>query len=122
MAVLLVGAAGCSSPSNWVLMVRPEQRLFIDNATADWSDYTLARGQRLIDGEPFESSAACMAEGRRLFSGWSLFPGREASEVLNGQSIQCVKGCFVDSQTALMICDEVTQPEIFRMTVDTKSD
>ena len=95
-------------------MVRPEQRLVVENATADWFDYLQSSGEALVKEESFESGNACMAEGRRLFSGRDGLPGSEASEGFNGQSIQCVKGCRVDTSAAVMLCEEVTQPEIFR--------
>ena len=89
----------------WVLLVRPEARLYLDNATADWSDY--------LGGSlgAFDSAEACMVSGRGQFVGWQQVPAPLADERAGGQSIQCVRACRIDVDAVLLACDDVTQPE-----------
>ena len=109
-----IGFGASCSPSSratdygWVLLVRPEGRLYLDNTHADWMDYLAAART------PYASGPECMAAGRRLFEGQPMVPGSEANEALSGQSIQCVRKCYVDSGAAVMLCEEVTSPEIYR--------
>lgn len=100
--------------SDWVLLVRPERRLIVDNATEDWRDYLSGRSNAAMGKERYQDAASCMAAGRNRFQGRARVDGSVASETLDGESIQCVRGCRVDSDAAVMICEEVTQPEIFR--------
>ncbi len=100
--------------AGWVLLVRPEGRLYLDNATADWTDYLESVARHVTQETRYSNSAECMADGRRLFERRLMVPGSQANEKLGGQSIQCVRGCRVDPGPIIMVCDEVTSPEIYR--------
>lgn len=123
IATVILTSLGCGSAqtpalkgidAGWVLLVRPEGRLYLDNATADWRDYLEGATQHLTGQTKYSSGAECMADGRRRFQGRGMVPGSQADEKHGGQSIQCVRVCRVDPGTAIMVCEEVTPPEIYR--------
>jgi hypothetical protein len=98
----------------WVLLVRPEGRLYLDNATADWRDYLDGVAKNATTKMRYTNGAECLTVGRRRFEGRRMVPGSQANEALGGQSIQCVRSCRVDPGMAVMVCQEVTPPEIYR--------